>query len=40
MKGETTGTPLTPRTEMTWIDLARHIAAMTPEQRRRPVWGM
>jgi hypothetical protein len=23
---------------MTWIDLARHIAAMTPEQRRRPVY--
>ena len=23
---------------MTWIELARHIAAMTPEQRRRPVY--
>jgi hypothetical protein len=23
---------------MTWIDLGRHIAAMTPGQRRRPVY--
>ena len=29
--------PETPRTSMTWLGLARHIAAMTPEQRRRPV---
>ena len=30
--------PETARTGLTWLDLARHIAAMTPEQRRRPVY--
>ena len=28
----------TPSTGLTWLDLARHIAAMTPEQKRRPVY--
>ncbi len=28
----------TPHTGQTWLDLARHIAAMTPEQKRRPVY--
>jgi hypothetical protein len=28
----------TPDTGLTWLDLARHIAAMTPEQKRRPVY--
>ena len=30
--------PETPRTSMTWLELARHVAAMTPEQRRRLVY--
>ena len=30
--------PKPPRTGLTWLELARHIAAMTPEQRRRPVY--
>ncbi len=30
--------PETPRTGLTWLELARHVAAMTPEQRRRPVY--
>ena len=38
MDAETTGINRPGGTEMTWIDLARHIAAMTPEQRRRPVY--
>ena len=38
MDAETTGITRPGGTEMTWIDLARHIAAMTPEQRRRPVY--
>lgn len=38
MDPETTGATRPRGTEMTWIDLARHIAAMTPEQRRRPVY--
>jgi hypothetical protein len=28
----------TPRTGLTWLDLARHVAAMTTEQKRRPVY--
>ena len=38
MDAETTGMRRPRRYEMTWIDLARHIAAMTPEQRRRSVY--
>jgi hypothetical protein len=38
MDAETTGAPHSEATEMTWLTLARHIAAMTPEQRRRPVY--
>ncbi len=38
MDPEMTRVPRPAETEMTWIDLARHIAAMTPEQRRRPVY--
>jgi hypothetical protein len=38
MGAEMTGVPRPGEIEMTWIDLARHIAAMTPEQRRRPVY--
>ena len=38
MDPEMTRVPRPGETEMTWIDLARHIAAMTPEQRRRPVY--
>jgi len=30
--------PETPHTGLTWLGLARQIAAMTPEQRRRPVY--
>jgi hypothetical protein len=30
--------PPSPRTSLTWLELARHIADMTPEQRRRPVY--
>ena len=37
MDAETTGKHHPARTRLTWINLARHIAAMTPEQRRRPV---
>ena len=37
MDAEMTGITRPGRYEMTWIDPARHIAAMTPEQRRRPV---
>lgn len=33
----TTCVSLAPQTGLTWLDLARHIAAMTPEQKRRPV---
>jgi hypothetical protein len=39
MDGESRATePVTPRTILTWLELARHVAAMTPEQRRRPVY--
>jgi hypothetical protein len=38
MDPETTGITRPEGIEMTWIDLARHIAAMAPEQRRRPVY--
>lgn len=34
----TTCVSLAPNTGLTWLDLARHIAAMMPEQRRRPVY--
>jgi hypothetical protein len=38
MDPQTTGAHRPTQTGLTWLDLARHIAAMTPEQRRRPVY--
>jgi hypothetical protein len=39
MEAETTTCDsLAPHAGLTWLDLARHIAAMTPEQRRRAVY--
>src|SRR5262245_27853318 len=38
MAPQTTGAHRPTQTGLTWLDLARHVAAMTPEQRRKPVY--
>jgi hypothetical protein len=38
METETPGITYPGRNEMMWFELARHIATMTPERRRRPVY--